>query len=119
MDQIKPKTKVGYLASSVAPMPLVLFIGEQIEMLRYLRAYLHVGGARNTDFREYKSAGLEIVDQCAAAVTTTTSLSTPTMSAAQAAPTGPVTSFGSDTYVVRPLLTPRDPEKGTRGYALG
>jgi serine/threonine protein kinase len=58
--------------SSVGPTPLVRPIEGQIKEMRYLRDYLHVGGTRNNDFQEYKSTGHEIINQCAAAVPTTT-----------------------------------------------
>jgi hypothetical protein len=58
--------------SSVGPTPLVRPIEGQIKEMRYLRDYLHVGGTRNNDFQEYKSTGHEIINQCLAAVITTT-----------------------------------------------
>jgi serine/threonine protein kinase len=58
--------------SSVGPTPLVRPIEGQIKEMRYLRDYLHVGGERNNDFQEYKSTGHEIINQCLAAVNTTT-----------------------------------------------
>jgi hypothetical protein len=93
--------------SSVGPTPLVPPIEGQIKEMRYLRDYLHVGGERNNDFREYKSTGHEIINQCLAAVTTTTTPLPPAaIPAAQPEPTGPVTSFGAGTYVVRTDIVP-------------
>jgi hypothetical protein len=92
--------------SSIGPTPLVSHINKQIEEMRYLRDYLHVGGARNNDFQEYKASGLEIINRCVAAVSSTTPPSTPAIPAAQPAPTGPVTSFGAGTYVVGPDIIP-------------
>lgn len=43
--------------SSIAPTPSISYIDDQIEEMRYLRDYLHVGGARSSDFREYKLPG--------------------------------------------------------------
>jgi hypothetical protein len=43
--------------SSIAPAPLATHINKQIEEMRYLRDYLHVGGTRNNDFGEYKFLG--------------------------------------------------------------
>jgi hypothetical protein len=86
--------------SSVGPTPLVRPIEGQIKEMRYLRDYLHVGGERNNDFQEYKSTASEIINQCVAAVVPTTPLPSPTIPAIQPAPTGPVTSFTSGTYVV-------------------
>lgn len=92
--------------SSIAPTPLVSHINKQIEEMRYLRDYLHVGGTRNNDFQEYKASGIEIINQCVAAVPSTTPSSTPSIPAAQPAPSGPVTSFGAGTYVVGTDIVP-------------
>lgn len=47
-----------------APKALVPFLEEQIATLAELRDYLKVGGSRNTDFRKFRSAGMEVVSQC-------------------------------------------------------
>lgn len=48
----------------VAPEALVPFIEAQIKTTQYLRDYLQVGGARRSDFREFRSSGAEIANQC-------------------------------------------------------
>jgi hypothetical protein len=93
--------------SSVGPTPLVRPIEGQVKEMRYLRDYLHVGGERNNDFQEYKSTASEIINQCVAAVVpTTTPLPAAAIPTAQPEPTGPVTSFGAGTYVVRTDIAP-------------
>ena len=49
---------------AAAPTGLMPFLKEQIATMIELRDYLKVGGSRNTDFRKFKSAGVEIVNQC-------------------------------------------------------
>jgi hypothetical protein len=93
----------------VAPEPLVPFISTELETMKGLRRYLLVGAGVTwqPDFREYKSAASEIINQCLAAVTTTTTpLPAAAIPAAQPEPTGPVTSFGAGTYVVRTDIVP-------------
>jgi hypothetical protein len=74
---------------------LAPFIDEQINELRYLRDYLHVGGARNNDFQEYKSAAFKIVNQCVAAVTTTTPLPAATIPRSEYPKEVPINSVDS------------------------
>lgn len=49
----------------IAPEPLVPFVQAQHDTLVELRDYLAVGGSRNTDLREFRSSGFEILNQCA------------------------------------------------------
>jgi len=50
---------------AAAPAQLSPFIREQVTTLVELREFLQVGGTRHTELRRYKSASMEILNQCA------------------------------------------------------
>lgn len=50
--------------ASIAPLELVPFIEQQIATMRELRSYLQTGGERTSHFRDFRSSGLELVNQC-------------------------------------------------------